>query len=387
MRPNIGITWFSTHQSGHSLWSNGTLQNILLLYFMLQQDPAIGQVWLINGGDADTLSPSLQLTEPDLQLVRFEEIADQLDVLIEGSAQIKPAQAELVHRRQGIVIAYRCGNDYIMDSERICFDLAPGPLLDGTRFDQVWTQPQHEKMCRSFWEVTLRSPVRIMPHIWSPRFIDRAINLLSLTDPDVQYGYQPGGTAKRLAIFEPNLNVVKTFLTPMLICETAYRQRPELFASLYLTNTSGLSGHPTFQQFTNAMTLKQQGVLSFEARYPITLFMARYADLVVSHQWENGLNYLYYDLLYGGYPLVHNSPFLQNVAYSYPDFDAEAGAAALLRALTQHDRQQAEYQQQADKLLKQVDCHHPANRQAHIGIIMQLLTDKRGGTDNQLKKL
>ncbi|WP_215782557.1 DUF2827 family protein [Paludibacterium sp. B53371] len=374
--PNIGITWFATHQPGYSIWSNGTLQNVLLLFHLLRQAGA-GQIWLINGGDADTLPPALRLAEPTLPLVRFEEVAEQLDVLIEGGAQVQPAQAEQVHRRGGIVLAYRCGNDYVMDAERICFDLPAGSAFNGTVFDEIWTQPQHEKTCRHFWELALRAPVRIMPHIWSPRFIRQELDNLARTDPDVHFGYQPGNGARRVAIFEPNLNVIKTFMTPLLICEAAYRKDPGALSAVYVTNTSGLTSHPSFRDLTAALSVCRDKVASFEARYRIPMFLGRYTDVVVSHQWENGLNYLYYDVLYGGYPLVHNSPWLRDFGYYYPDFDANAGAQALLSAIRQHDQHALHYRQQTERLLARVDIGHPDNQRCHMQRIHELLAARR----------
>jgi hypothetical protein len=376
-RPNIGITWYATHQPGCTIWSNGTLQNVLLLYHLLKAAGA-GEIWLINGGDADSLPPALRLAEPDLPLVRFDEVSDRLDVLIEGGAQVAPEQAAIVHRRHGIVLAYRCGNDYIMDAERICFNLPAGSAFNGTVFDEVWTQPQHEKMCRDFWELALRAPVRVMPHIWSPRFIEQELASLARTDPELTFGYRPDASrGKRVSVFEPNLNVVKTFLTPLLICEAAYRQDRGAFEAVYVTNTSGLTAHPSFRGLTATTDLLRDKMVSFEARYRLPMFLARFTDVVVSHQWENGLNYLYYDVLYGGYPLVHNSPYLRDVGYYYPDFDCRAGARALLTAVRQHDNRIEPYRQQANRLLARVDIAHPDNQRCHMQRILELLASRR----------
>jgi hypothetical protein len=158
-RPNIGITFFASSDPRHSIWSNGTLQNVLFLLLLLRACSQAGKIWLINGGDADTLPPGLRLEGIELELVRFNQVSAQLDVLIEVGAAVRPEEAELVRGGGGIVLAYRCGNDYVMDAERICFDLQPGSLFNGTRFDEVWTQPQHEAMCRSYWEIALHAPV------------------------------------------------------------------------------------------------------------------------------------------------------------------------------------------------------------------------------------
>jgi hypothetical protein len=376
-RPNIGITFFASTDPRHSIWSNGTLQNLLLLLLMLRASPQIGRIWLINGGDAETLPPWLRLAELEIELVRFEQVAHQLDVLIEGGAQVEPEQEQRIHRHGGIVLAYRCGNDYVMDAERICFDLTPGPVLNGTRFDEIWTQPQHESMCRSFWEVTQQAPVQVMPHIWSPLFIDLVSNNLKKTEPDAIFGYQPRAGGKRVAIFEPNLNVVKTCITPMLICEAAYRREPDALSDVYVTNTSGLTDHPSFRSLTASMTLWRDRIMSFEARYSLPLFLARFTDIVVSHQWDNGLNYLYYDVLYGNYPLVHNSPWLRDVGYYYPDFDATKGADALLQAVHQHDRNLQAYQEKNRHWLRRVDINNPDNQSCHVERLLHLLMQCR----------
>ena len=66
-------------------------------------------------------------------------------------------------------------------------------------------------------------------------------------------------------------------------------------------------------------------------------------DIVVSHHWENGLNYLLYDALYGNYPLVHNSPFLRDVGYYYPDFEIFDAARAIATAAQTHDARLDDY--------------------------------------------
>jgi hypothetical protein len=49
--------------------------------------------------------------------------------------------------------------------------------------------------------------------------------------------------------------------------------------------------------------------------------LGREVDAVITHQWENDLNYLYWDVLSLGYPLVHNSSRIKDAGYYYPDFD------------------------------------------------------------------
>ena len=93
--------------------------------------------------------------------------------------------------------------------------------------------------------------------------------------------------------------------------------------------------------------------------------MANHADAVVTHHWENGLNYLYYEALFGGYPLIHNSEFIADYGYYYPSFNAEEGGKVLEMALRTHDANLEEYKIKSKHLLdrrsptskESIDCH------------------------------
>lgn len=105
------------------------------------------------------------------------------------------------------MIAYRVGNDYVMEIKRVVAGKNGTGIFNGVRFDEIWTNPQHARTCRSFFETVYRCPVRIVPHIWDSFFIDKLIGELP---SGLRFGYAPGAQDKRIAIFEPNINVVKT---------------------------------------------------------------------------------------------------------------------------------------------------------------------------------
>jgi hypothetical protein len=89
--------------------------------------------------------------------------------------------------------------------------------------------------------------------------------------------------------------------------------------------------------------------------------MAHYGDCIISHHWENGQNYLYYEALYGGYPLIHNSEFIRDLGYFYPDFDCQVGGEALVRAFETHDKNLIEYKAKAAEFLKTLDIRYQSN--------------------------
>jgi hypothetical protein len=376
-RIHIGLSIHVGRDAGQSIWANGAVQNILFLYLLLRASPEVGELWLINAGDGDSLPAAMMTGDMALPLVKFEDVADRLDVLIEGGAQLPAAHFERVRARGGATIAYRCGNDYVMDVERLSFGRPSGSIFNGSRVDEIWTHPQHEKTCGAYWRIAARAPVIAMPHIWSPIFLDKACAELAEATPTRTFGYRPAPGPKRVAVFEPNINVVKSCVYPMLVCEAAHREDRSALQEIYITNAIRLKDHVTFQHFANALDIVRDRRASFEARYNLPYFLGTYADIVVAHQWENALNYAYYDALHGRYPLVHNSPFLRDVGYYYPDFDAEAGGRQLLRAVREHDRHLESHDRRAAEFLRTVQIDHPPNIDAHVGRLFDLLRRAR----------
>ena len=59
----------------------------------------------------------------------------------------------------------------------------------------------------------------------------------------------------------------------------------------------------------NASATKEAAGIFFERCRFSDVFS--HPDILLSHQWNNALNYLYLEALYKNIPLVHNSDFLQ----------------------------------------------------------------------------
>jgi hypothetical protein len=360
-RPTVGLTFFLREKE--SVWNNGAWQNCVFLWQLLRASSGVGRVFAINGGDAPEPAAGLMLKGLGIDFVRIEDVVDELDVLIEGAAQVSAENVERVRARGGKAVGYKFGNAFVIDAERIIHGKEAGAIFNGARFDEIWTTPQHVRTCASYWETCYRCPVRVLPHIWEPLFVDAAVKEFP---EGLKFGYQPGRAAKRIAIFEPNINIVKTCIIPMLACEQAFRRCPDAVGDIYVTNAIQLKEHLTFKHFANALDIVKAGRCSFESRYNTPWFMAKYGDVMVSSQWENAMNYAYYDALYGGYPLVHNSEMLpKGVGYYYEGFDAADGGSALLSALITHDARAEEYQKTASAFLETVRTTAPTNIEAH----------------------
>ena len=355
----VGVT-LHIRNGTQSLWENGIFQNCLFLVMLLERAPHVGEVYLVHGGDGTAEQREQLLSGLPFQFLSMDEAHSVLDVTIEMSAQLDAGWVASFRDKGGKIIAAHVGNDYAIDVERMIFDKAHGHLMNGAAYHAVWTLPEYLRTCVPYYAAATRVPTTPMPHLWSPVVLERAIEHLP---PEQPYGYQGGHQSWRVAIFEPNLSVVKTSFIPLLGCEVAHRQNPHALDKVYAFNTAHLQQHPVMQSFCDALNIHRHGLIQFENRAATYEVMAKIANAVVSHQWENAQNYLYYELLWGGYPLIHNSPFVHaaGCGYYYPDFDCEQAGAAIVKALATHDENLAEYQRAAHAYLHSVDPHNPEN--------------------------
>jgi hypothetical protein len=364
----IGIT-LHVREGFQSVWENGIFQNCVFLAQLLQESPAVKRVVLVNGTDTPVASEGMMLAGTGVSMIGLAEALQSLDVVIEMSALLPDEWMAQFRARGGRCAWMRVGNDYVIDMERAMYGKPSASLVSSKTYDAIWTLPQYEKTCKDYFELTTRAPVKFVPHLWTPHFFDRGIAAMT---GDAKFGYKPGRPRWRVSSFEPNVCMVKTSLIPMLACEEAYRARPAFLDVMRVLNTLHMKENIQFVHFAGRLDIVRHGMASFEGRHTVFEYLAREADCVVSHQWENAQNYLYYEVLYGGYPLVHNSPLIREYGYYYPDFDAQEAGRTLLRAFDNHDANLPEYRRKAKELLATVDVRLPANVEAYTRELLAL---------------
>jgi len=346
----VGVTLF-IREGSQSLWENGIFQNCFFLLMLLLRSKLVERCFIVNGGPGDPAQAGDFLAGAPAPVIGLQEAMNGLDVIIELSAQLDPAWGRDFVARGGRIVGMRVANDFIIDAERMAFGLAPGLLVSPAPYHEIWTLPAFERTCASYYRTGFRAPVRVMPHLWAPTLIERTLGPADARS----FEYSPGRRRWRLAILEPNICTVKTCHLPMLLCDLAHRLDSHAIEYLRVFNAMGLKERSDFVSYASSLDLVRQGIATFEPRFKIFEVMGPQADAIVSHHWENAQNYLYYEALYGGCPLIHNSRLLDGCGYAYRSFDPEDGALALLQALREHDRNLDAYRKSACDFLKKLD--------------------------------
>ena len=370
---SVGVT-LHIRNGAQSLWENGIFQNCLFLVMLLQQAPHVGEVFLVHGGGGTEQQRQQLLEGFDFPFLSMEQAQNRLDVAIEMSAQFDPLWVTAFQERGGKVIAAHVGNDYVIDIERMIFNKPHAHLMSGSPYDEIWTLAEYERTAMPYYAAATGIPVAIMPHLWSPMVLERT---MARNAHEVKFAYQPGKHSWNMAIFEPNVSMVKTSFVPLMACEVAHRRNPNAIEKVYAFNTAHLRNNKEMQGFCDALSLQRHGLIEYGHRAATFEVMTRVANAVVSHQWENAQNYLYYELLWGGYPLIHNSPFVGSCGYYYSDFDCEEAGLAILQALSVHDLRLDDYRRSAQQYLHTVDPLNPDNIAWYDQAIMRLFTSSQ----------
>ena len=376
---NVGIS-ILTHQTAN-VWNSGLNQNLAFLVRLLARVPSVAKVFLLNGGDADQLPAGFSVGEVAAPLVKPHEVTHEIDLVIELGATLPGEWLKHVRALGARIVTLFVGHTYCDQAETAMFGRPGGAAFLGTPWHEVWTLPQHMKTSGPMLATVGRVPVHAVAHIWSPCLIEPMIQ--QLRGQGHRFGFDPRRARKqpgwRVAIFEPNISVVKTCFIPMLVCEQAYRLRPESIGLMMVMNSFGMKEHPTFNRFASHLDLTRDSKASYEPRLAFAECMAaQEMDAVVAHQWECGLNYAYYDALHGGYPLVHNSPFLHEdgVGLYYPEFEAAQGGALLAEAWAREPAFWDDYRDRAAAYLRRLAPEHPDNVAAYAGRVAALMGDR-----------
>lgn len=342
---NVGVTFYLRGDE-QSLWENGIHQNVLFLLELLKNIPYIRKTFIISMGPGDRKSCKELTSISSYQFVNISEITSELDVVIELGAQLSLDWAADFRSKGGKIIGMKVANDFIIDAERMVFDKPAGMLFSTIKYDQIWTIKSFEKTCAQYYKHGFNAPVVVMPHIWSPHLIEKAAKR-----DKRMFRYAPGRKRWRLAILEPNICSVKTCHVPLVVSDVAHRNNSKFIEHVSVFNSLALKEHASFVTFARSLDIVNQGIATFEGRFPTYQIMTEFSDAIVSYQWENAQNYLYYEALYGGYPLIHNSSLIADCGYRYEECDVNDGSLALLEAYHSHDKNIVSYRQKAKTFL------------------------------------
>lgn len=348
----VGIT-IHARDEHQSVWENSVHQTAIFLSMALRNIPFVKKVVFVNCGDFK--SPKAHVLKfATGEVINLNQAHETLDLVLEVGAQLPVDWIENFGARGGKVVAHRLTNDLVIDFERMAFALPPSLMFLGAKYHAIWAPPSYEDVCKTYYTHGFKTTFASAPSIWSPLLIDKYSE-----ETSTKFEYKPGAKRWSVGILEPNLCSTKTCHLPLLITDHAHRKDGTMIESVLVFNTMAVKDHDSFINFAKSLDVVDQGIATFEGRLPIHMILGQIVHAVVTHQWLNDENNLYYEALYGGFPLIHNSDFLGDCGYRYNTFDCVDGGLSFLQAFREHDKNLAEYRKQADMFLAKMNPDAP----------------------------
>lgn len=328
---NIGITITVENPAAVSVFSNGICQNIVLLRELYTRCAGVANAYLINVASPAREAYGGTDWEPYREwFISLEEAHAKCDVVVACNGFLGEETCRRFRQDGRKLVKHVLGPELCIFNEKVLFGTSPAGIYPRRQYDAVWYSPHYERD-RHFHEVRYDCAARPAAYIWDPRFLQHHIRQLQAKDPNYPGTYvSRGRTARRVAVMEPNINLVKTCTIPIVVAEKLQRRSPECLDRLYVFGGKSVMTNKDLVDFVKDLEVHRAKKCFFEARYPIVWTLKNYADTVLSHQNQNELNYLYLDAAWLGYPVVHNSPMMRELGWYYPENDA-AEAARLLQ--------------------------------------------------------
>lgn len=361
----IGIT-IAVKEEDTGVWTNGIKLNVFALYQLLKNSNKKYEVFLLNQTKIDASKVSYL---NGINIKFFDDVYEQLDLIITIGAQIKE---DLLNKFKSIkkdnkVVKYSCSFNYILSMESILFKEESKNAEHQIErcFDEVWYIPQAHESSGGYFHTLYRTNCLIVPFVWHYKNITESIIDINknykTTKFKRDYKYDPTRDKKVIGVLEPNINTTKFCLIPAMIAEESYRTETgkNKIDCVMLTNASSLINNKEFLGLLKTFDIFKDKKMTGESRYQTAFILSQYLDIVISHQVSNPLNYLYLDVAYMGYPVLHNAPMCKDIGYYYEGSDTVEGSKMLNWILENHDKNLESYTARTNMCLYRYNADNP----------------------------
>ncbi len=225
----IGIT-IGINNYGESIWINGMKLNGIIFAELLKKSKKKYDIYLLISTNVK-IDEKMAWDLKEFPTYYYKDKLHEMDFLILLGGQLPEVHMKKFKDDGKKIVFYKCGNSYIVHAEEVMFH-EPHRTEKFTKqvetyLDEIWYVPQQGECCHSFFQCMFRTKTRPIPFVYHQRWIESSAKGIEHMYKKGAYRkpsrYVPSSEKKKLTIMEPNLNIVKYSMIPLMIAETSYR--------------------------------------------------------------------------------------------------------------------------------------------------------------------
>jgi hypothetical protein len=307
-----------------NIFSNGMFQNIYLFYRMFD---AMGWTPLLIVNSKPKNLDNIPDVLRSCRVLSVEDLVKQpipVKVYMEIGMSIDPSLRKFLKMIGARICKLYLGNILNIDIETPVF--YPGMNFSHHvvgEMEEIWVSPhygQHAEYASALNHVDPGSSrAKVAPYIWDPCILtDDGRRRVSWVPPHPTM--EP-----RVIIMEPNISFQKSSLVPIMAMERWFRKHPDWKGEVHVFNGERLMMTPLFREsILPNLDLHRAGKLKLLGRRDIISILREFPSATfLLHQWNNEYNYMLFELLWAGYPVIHNAQAWKQFGYCYKGADLD----------------------------------------------------------------
>jgi hypothetical protein len=323
-----------------TIFNNGLLQNVYILYRMFQ---SMGYQPVLLMSSLPEELPSYMSDLTMLSIETFLKTSIRVTVYVEIAMSVDSMVKEFLNQSGTRVYKLYLGNILNIDIESpMCY---PGMYFVHHyigNVDDVWVSPhyaQHLQYAKSVNHVNIRNENErdsIAPYVWDPCILTNGGARSFEWSP-------PEKGSEIFLIIEPNISFQKTSIVPLSIIESWYRKVGAAWkGKVVIVNGNRLDVLPYFRDsLASAFDLVKDGRLDMRGRMSIVEILTEFPSAIpICHQWNNEYNYMVLEYFHCLFPVLHNASDWSDYGYYYPNSDIAAGVVQLERTMDHASRKE-----------------------------------------------
>ncbi len=365
----IGITInFDT-----KFFSNGLQQNIVFLNNLINQIANFHCFYLWEGIQIDENIVDKNFCIPYKNILQNNTIDFDLIIMM-GFTFGDNVVLKMKEKKKNIkFVLMQCGNQFVENMNFALFEPATNypPIGRIDNIDQIWILPHYEKNISYMKTYFKNQNVITVPYIWDSFFISLLLKNSIYKNNQFKF-YELN--QKSISIMEPNLHSSKNCILPLYIVDAFEQQYPKTLKSCNVFCADIIAKNDYFIKLILQMDIykKRKEFLKVQKRFTFLDAVTKFGSIILSHQQDNALNYLYLEALYLNLPILHNSIFIKEYGYYYPENDIDFAKLQMQKILKEHKRNIPYYSYNSKKIIEKFSFRNPNNVSIYKKIIISL---------------